>query len=545
MPGSGSIASPRPPPPPPPPTAVPSSRIGVGPQERGGDERGESEYEGDYDTDIASSAKHKDALKAHARDPSLEDSITADETSLSSPALTRPPQMPPSAPGHRAVPPPPPQSAAPKPSRQSTDLPRAPPPIPPSRDVPGSRGDDDYDPYSYVDTARSPPPLPAVGAPPVPPREPEPEQGESSDDMYDAPPTRKSTDRPPPPPPGQPAPQDRVPPMPPTQQAPLPIRSAPRQSHDAPRGPPSGRRSLEQVGRPSGEHGQIATDVDLNEATQWWTAARPLPPALQSRNGVDLLSECEESTTSKRGGRTTVSKDVYVLYMDYSQTVVTARYDAAAPGDVSLEQRHEPPPGKLRQDQLEAYWHRFGAGLAESASALGGAGKKDAAAAAAANVGDGSTAALVLELVRRLPEALLPVGTRAYGAPVYANLANASVMQFDEIRAGDVVTLRNAKFEGKHSGPMHQKYRQETGPAHVALVHEWDGTKKKIRAWEQQQQQGGGGVGGSGGGGSGSSKDKKGGGLKLESFRLGDLKSGEVRVWRVVGREWVGWDSNA
>jgi hypothetical protein len=26
---------------------------------------------------------------------------------------------------------------------------------------------------------------------------------------------------------------------------------------------------------------------------------------------------------------------------------------------------------------------------------------------------------------------------------------------------------------------------------------------------------------------------------------LGDLKSGEVRVWRVVGREWVGWEGEA
>ena len=100
----------------------------------------------------------------------------------------------------------------------------------------------------------------------------------------------------------------------------------------------------------SGEHGgQIATDLDLAESSQWWTGADPLPPVLQDRRGVDILSESEESTTSKRGGRTTVSKDIYVLFLDYSQTIITARYDSRDPADVSLEQRHEPPPAKLRQ----------------------------------------------------------------------------------------------------------------------------------------------------------------------------------------------------
>lgn len=277
-----------------------------------------------------------------------------------------------------------------------------------------------------------------------------------------------------------------------------------------------GRRSMEQ-GRPGVDNGQISGDIYLDENTPWWIAAEPLPPVLQGRRGVDILSESEESKTSKRGGRTTISKDIYVLYIDYSQTIITARYDPQEPESVFLEQRHEPPPSKLRQDQLETYWQRFGAKIADTAASLGNS-KKDS------TVGDGTPFALVADLIQAQPEALLPVGTRAFGALVYANLANASVMQFDEIRAGDIVTLRNAKFEGKHSGPMHQKYKQDLGAVHVAIVSEWDGTRKKVRAWEQGRE-----------------KAK----VRNESFRLGDLKSGEVRVWRVVGREWVGWEGSA
>ena len=205
-----------------------------------------------------------------------------------------------------------------------------------------------------------------------------------------------------------------------------------------------------------------------------------------------------------------MTKMVYVLFMDYSQTVVTAHFEPKDPLNASLEQRHEPPPQHLRQDQLENAHTRFGSRIAEAAST-----KKEI------SVGDGSPHALVLDLLSALPEALLPVGVRAYGANVYANLANASVKQFDEIRPGDIVTFRNAKFQG-HRGPMHSKYSVEVGkPDHVGVVIDWDGTKKKVRAWEQGRE------------------SKK---IKPESFKFGDLRSGEVKVWRVMARSWVGWN---
>jgi hypothetical protein len=53
------------------------------------------------------------------------------------------------------------------------------------------------------------------------------------------------------------------------------------------------------------------------------------------------------------------------------------------------------------------------------------------------------------------------------------------------------------------------------------VVAEWDGPKKKVRAWEQGRE------------------SKK---VKLESFKLDDLRSGEVKIWRVMPRSWVGWE---
>lgn len=496
VPGS-PLASPRPPPPPPPVTRT------VTDVQAGDEARGESDYEGDYDTDIASSAKHKDALKAgqsHVREPSLDDSFAAEGAPTGALPLTS------SAAAPRAVPPPPPNQA-PSRSRQSMDAPRAPPPVPPtSSRPPGAANQDiEYDPYRYESSTRAPPPpLPVTvpaAAPPIPPREPERQESSADEELYSTTPPRKSVEAPPRP----------VPAPPPTETAP-----------PAPEGRKSLgidrqatlRRSMDQP-RPSMDNGHIAADLDLAENTTWWTASSPLPPVLQSRNGIDVLSECEESTSSKRGGRTMVTKEIYLLFIDYSQTIISVQFDANNPAEAQLSQKHLPPPAKLRQDQLETYWQRFGRNIAETANSLGHS-KKDSI------IGNGSPPALPAELIKANAQALQPVGTRSYGALVYANLANASTQQYDEIRPGDIVTLRNARFEGTH-GAMKHKYKEEYGPQHVAIVEEWDGTRRAIRAWEQGREK------------------KK---VRSEKFRLGDLRSGEVKVWRVVGRDWVEWETS-
>lgn len=255
------------------------------------------------------------------------------------------------------------------------------------------------------------------------------------------------------------------------------------------------------------DSGYVANDVDLAPYSFWWIQPNGTPPVFSGRK--DVLHETEESSKSRRGGKTMATKDLYVLFQDYSQTIVTATYDAQNPSDVKLEQRHEPPPSRLRQDQLEEAHERFGRRILEAVTT-----RKDTV------VGDGTPQALILKLLKPFPDALLPIGTRAYGSVVYANLANASTTQNDEIRPGDIITLRNTKFQGKH-GPMHAKYSIEVGkPDHCGVVAEWDGTKKKVRVWEQGREK------------------KK---IGMESFKLDDLRSGEVKVWRVMGRDWVGW----
>ncbi|KKZ57814.1 hypothetical protein EMCG_05565 [[Emmonsia] crescens] len=501
----------RPPPPPPPMPgrrSTSDSKMNVPtPTGMSGGNNSEdevTEYDGDYDTDIASGVKHKDALKAHGHDSSFDEDAITDEFSAQSPRSPQEMRLPPIPPtgGPRAVPPPPPPQP-PKHARKSTDMPRGPPPpVPPSKDQTGNEADDSegYDPFRY--SAR--PPVPPGGPPSLPPtaprvelnlpmRTPPAEDDDDDDDLYSASLSRPSQQ--------QPYAAERAATGPP------PSWNPQRQSMDALRSTPNTRRSMD-VSRPTVDQGYIAGDVDLGASSLWWTQPNMPPPAFQKRR--DLLYEMEQSTPTNRGADTTVSKTVYILFMDYSQTIITVQFDSKNPIDAILEQRHEPPPQRLRQDQLESAHEQFGTLISDAVTA-----KQNSI------VGDGTPHGLILSLLTPLSDALPPIGTRSYGSLVYANLANASVKQVDEIRAGDIVTFRNARFQG-HRGTMHQKYSAEVGkPDHVGVVVDWDGTKKKIRAWEQGRE------------------SKK---VKMESFKLGDLKSGECRVWRVMPRSWVGWD---
>jgi hypothetical protein len=519
VPMSPTIVSPQTRAPPPPPPGQPPSRRSTNDSRmsfprhpaQGHSEVETDGNEGDVDTDISNAETHKPALTAHHRDSSLDEDTLTDEASSKSPigppARTVPPV--PNASAPRDGPPPLPSQGAHQ--RKSSEGPRSvPPPVPPPHD---DADDDEYDPFKYNQPVNSPPTRSTyapVLASPMEERE--------QDSMYDPTPTATRIPQPP---------IERGPPALPSSAAPLmsggigqvPMQES-RTSTQASRpstqgGRPSihnDRGSLEQ-GR---DHTIMASDIDLGQNSMWWTKPNTPPPSLQGRQ--DILYEIESSTSTRRGGKSNTITDVYALYLDYSQTTIHCTFDPSEPQHASIEQKHDRPPPLPRRDQLEAASSQFGSVIASSA-----AGKLNT------TVGDGTPQSFILELLKPLStQALMPIGTRSFGAPVYANMANTSIQVTDEIRPGDIVTFRTAKFNGKH-GPMHQKYSAEAGMGgreHVAVVAEWDGTKKKIKVWEQGRE-----------------KEGKKGKVREESWRMGDLRSGDVRVWRVMSRGWVGWDT--
>lgn len=459
------------PPPPPANPPVPHSRPQTANEGAGSSEES-TEYEADYDTDMANKVLKKDALKAHhSNEETYEDEEDDEPTDLPSPTYTSPPPRfpapPPPAAAAPSMPPPSTPSGSTR-TRPSFDAHRSPPPAPPAQSNIVEE-QDNYDGYF------APAQLPAPLSQPI--------SAVTSHQVVASPPGTPDQRRP-------------------------TTGASTRPSGEYQRGGSSGRRSIDQS-RPN-IHDFIAKDVDLAEASQWWRTPNQLPASLQGKL-KDIHFEVDESTTSHANGTQTLDRNYYIIFHDYSQTVISVSFDRQDPGQYTISQRHEGPPPQPRQDQLEDAHQQFGTKIYE------GALNRQSTV-----VKDGTPISLVTELFTLVPDALPPAGSRAFGALVYANLANASTQQHDEIRPGDIVTFRHARFQG-HKGGLHQKYVSEVGkPEHFAVVVDWDGTKKKLRAFEQGREKGK---------------------VKIESFKMSDLKSGEVKVWRVMDRKWIRWDS--
>ncbi|KAK9461917.1 uncharacterized protein V1516DRAFT_673308 [Lipomyces oligophaga] len=288
------------------------------------------------------------------------------------------------------------------------------------------------------------------------------------------------------------------------------------------------RRSVDI--RPVLDMTYLAKDLDITE-NQWWAnGSESVPSSLQRQmQAGEVYYEVDEQVHS-RGGKGLIRRTIYVLYPDYSQTELQVTFSREHPSRSTISgQLHIPPPGLLRRDALESEYNRFGRRVAQVAGELAGRGGIPSS-------GPGQNESAVSSgFVRACIDrgsdglALPAVGILSYGATVYSNVGNTMVNAYDEIRIGDVIRFHGAKFQG-HKGSLHQKYSVEVGKngEHVAgVVTEWDGAKKKIRAFFQIPS---------------NPNTGKPSGVKSESFRFGDLKSGEVVVYRVVGREFVNWN---
>lgn len=273
-----------------------------------------------------------------------------------------------------------------------------------------------------------------------------------------------------------------------------------RQSLDLPRG----RNSVDVQRRD--EAFISMREENIQDGRQWWLDAASPPYVFRNRS--DLTFEVEDSTATRRGGHASVVRNVYILFSDYSQTIVTAQYDRDDPSNAILNQRHLPPPAQPTKAELEARHEQIGHQIVALAQAKLGL-----------SVGDGSAIAVVQELFSKLENCLPSAGVRSHGALIYSNIGNSFTKQFDEIRPGDIATFKNSVFQS-HGG-LRGKVVTEVGkPDHVAVIQEWNGTKKKLKVFEQRQE------------------SKR---VAHNSYKIGELRSGEVHIFRPMPRSWVNW----
>lgn len=158
-------------------------------------------------------------------------------------------------------------------------------------------------------------------------------------------------------------------------------------------------------------------------------------------------------------------------------------------------------------DDLMAVWGRVGVQICEVATTLFEQSKKSL-------VGDGTYDGFVQAVLREVPNVTMSSTPGAYGYLVYMQTGNAVQKRASEILPGDVITLQDAKLKG-HKGL--QMYHQNVGVGEqlVGIVSEFEPKKSKVRVFQANQHVGQQTV-------------------EAASYRLEDLKSGTVKVYRVL-----------
>lgn len=447
----------------------------------------------------------------------------------SEPSTRAPPPIPgsapPTEPTSRAPPPipgslPPSESGSRAPPPVPTGAPLAPPPIPLEQPAP---------PSTRPEVPSSEPPVPAQ-APPAP---------------RDAPPTSKL----PPPPPipteqplGQDAEQessddetefrDTVPDQ---SRAPERVQtfshtpSVPQVPISRANTTDSTRRSFESHKRRSsdlsrlrsiGKAEQLQADTylpvlqdELNEANEssgWWIKDA-VPDSMEANVGTDFIFEVDRQKLTKRGGREVVLKDYYILFHDLSQIVLELQYESDDPRTtLSVTNAYVKPPVVNRRDVLDRYHSQYGSAVVNAAQGL-----------VNSRVSNGFANTVFQQVNKATDGALLsPIGNKSYGVTVYKN-QNGSATKYDDIKPGDILCMKHAKFTAHGLGGLSTKTVTygDGNQFFNGVIVEIDHKKDKLRVLDADDS----------------------GAVKKESFKINDLKSGRLRVFRFVDRQFVGW----
>ncbi|KAH9949793.1 hypothetical protein B0H21DRAFT_726006 [Amylocystis lapponica] len=163
---------------------------------------------------------------------------------------------------------------------------------------------------------------------------------------------------------------------------------------------------------------------------------------------------------------------------------------------------------QLSADDLMAQWGRVGVQVAERATVLFDKSKR-------ALIGDGSYLGFVLAALADVPNAAQPTPPfESFGYLYYAQTGSAVQKRASDVMPGDVIVLHDAKLKG-HKGL--QSYHQHVGADQpvLAIVTDYDVKKAKVKTFQANQHVGQQSV-------------------ESVSYRLEDLKSGSIKIFRVL-----------
>ena len=453
------------------------------------------------------------------------------ENELPSPSASPSPPAPPAPPAPSA----PPASSAP-PAPPAPPAPSA-PPAPPAPSPPSAPSvlpnHNRLEEQVHIPRPSGPPPpavpaeyqkMPSKAAPPLPHAPPVPHS--ASGYMINPPNAHEGTTRAaPPPPPHVAASPPLVPGVKSHPPAPPPSHTEREPPALPPNVPLAKNNTTESFHKPTSPNmssvrrstthdlGDMSTNakIDFNPQERWWI--NKTAPSAISNLKVKFLMEIDDHIISKRLHQKWVVRDFYFLFENYSQLRFSLTFDNANPEKtVTTFQEHLPAPAEAQSAQLlDGYAQKFNAKILEKSHSL-----------INSHIGAKNFVPQILSEFKN--EVILPIGLRTFGATILSYKPEDGTenitKNLQKIRPGDIIVIRKAKFEAhKKIGKKEiANVGMDASIPYSSVVTDYDFTKNKFRVIENQE-----------------------GKIVQNSYKLSHMKSGKLKVFRVVGRGYVGW----
>ncbi|SCU79246.1 LAFA_0B01750g1_1 [Lachancea sp. 'fantastica'] len=244
--------------------------------------------------------------------------------------------------------------------------------------------------------------------------------------------------------------------------------------------------------------------IKFDHTNEWWLE-KTIPAGLISDNRLKYIWEVDETMLTKRCNQHWLMRDFYILFEDYTQLHATVVYNPSkAHETIKFWQEFLPSPSSAHK--LNEFASKIGYKIFEMASQSLNQPSQD----------------FVFEIIKKMPESVLPpIASRTYGVPLLTYSPDGAFAEeaLKSVRPGDILVVRRGKFHshGKLLPKTTHELGMDTTP-YAAVITEYDFSKNKFRVIEEQH-----------------------GKTRQASYRLHDMKSGKLKVFRAVERSFVGW----
>mmetsp|Transcript_3923 Transcript_3923/g.3807 ORF Transcript_3923/g.3807 Transcript_3923/m.3807 type:complete len:1123 (-) Transcript_3923:21-3389(-) len=247
---------------------------------------------------------------------------------------------------------------------------------------------------------------------------------------------------------------------------------------------------------------------NINGNSNWWLKGN-LPESLESKIGSELTYEIDSNSITKRGNRVINYRDYYILFNDLSQLVFELEYETEDPrSTIKLINHFTKPIPIIRKDLLDKSYSEFGNKITSITSSLVGT-----------RLNENIVKKVFSSLTKHDANVLSPIGNKTYGVTIYKNNSNHNIARIEEIRPGDILCIKQGKFSVHKGLTGNKSITVGEGEVFSAIVTDYDPKKDKFKVIELDNA----------------------GHIKKETYKMSEMKSGRVRVFRVVGRNYIEW----